>query len=362
MSIENNYEEFSNVHVARENGWSATSLNSFCLDEAISSHSFKVNAESKSEVAFLDFSSLTELLKPQEGTLLPASGEGKFVSEKVSESVQKRLDELKISGETAEKVLKEINKFGTEPISTLTGLMEKNRVLAIGESHETPNPQRDLGFAAMDSLKKAGATHMAIEAPANIQPQLDEYMKTGKLNEETLPPLLRHDDFLRILEKARANNIKIVAVDENYEYKENNDEAGKIPIRPAFRAEPKPSRDELMADGITRILNADPRNKVIFWVGSMHLANDCPEVAKVAAGLLKDKFSVATVTAIKERERGGSLYPLPEITTDIRIATAVSTEKAKTLGALPTSKFSERDFIDKHQKAWDYVVIYPNDK
>lgn len=357
MSIENNHENFSLAKSVGDSSWNDASLSSYCFSESLARHGRKGLTEVQPEVAFLDFKSIFEIQKPQT--------EGKFVSEKVSADVQKKLVDVNVPVETAERVLKEINAEGKEPIATLASLMEKNRILGIGESHETPNPQRDLGAAAMDSLKKAGATHLAIEAPMRIQPQLDAFMKTGKLNMEDLPPLLRDKDYMDILERARINKIKIVAVDENYTYDDGSSSRTRR-LAPAYRGAPKASRDELMNDGISKILKEDPKNKVIFWVGSLHLADDIPKDSphdsKTAAGLLRENYTVATVTAIKERERGVGIYALPEITSDIHTPVAVATAKATTLGRLFHSKFSENATVDKHEKAWDYVFIYPNKK
>ncbi|MBC7997227.1 MAG: hypothetical protein IAF58_04760, partial [Leptolyngbya sp.] len=290
MSIENNHENFSVAKSVGDSAWNDASLSTYCFSESLARHGQKGLSEVQPEVAFLDFKSIFEVQKPQT--------EGKFVSEKVSEDVQKKLVEVNVSVETAEKVLKEINAVGKEPIATLASLMEKNRVLGIGESHESPNPQRDLGVAAMDSLKKAGATHLAIEAPMRIQPQLDAYMKTGKLSIDDLPPLLRSKDYMDILERARINKIKIVAVDENYTY-DDGSSSPSIKLAPAHRAAPTASRDELMTEGVSQILKEDPKNKVIFWVGSLHLADDLPpnspHDSKVAAGLLREKYTLATV-------------------------------------------------------------------
>lgn len=284
-----------------------------------------------------------------------ATGDGKFIAEEVSDKLLKKLEEMKIPKETAENVLREINQFGQDPQEVLQNLMKKNRVLAIGESHQSPNPQRDLVTQSMADLKTAGATHLAIEAPMRIQPALDEFMRTGKLDPKELPPLLRDADFMKMLEAARTNGLKIVSVDRDGRYQEGTEN----PDRPqSGDNEPYVDRDKLMSENIGQILDADPKNKVVFFVGSAHLDRNDPSRHQSAADNLRAKYDTATIKPIYENFRGLPIYPLPEITDGLKGPVAVNTSQAKTLGSLPESKFN--DLIPRFEKDWDYVIAYPN--
>jgi hypothetical protein len=284
------------------------------------------------------------------------SGDGKFIPPKVGDKLQKVLDQTGTTRETAEKVRSEINEKGQDPAKVLPDLMRQNRVVAIGETHETPNPQRDLGAQEMADLKKSGATHLAIEAPASIQPQLDEYMRTGILDPNVLPPLLRDADYLKMLEAARASGLKITAVDQNRQYNEASDSDRPTPHFADHG--PYVDRDDLMAKNVGKILDQDPANKVVFWVGSQHLnqsENPNPH-HKTAAELLKEKTPTATIDPVYA-SRGYGVYPLNEITTGTKNPVALKTSQSPTLGSLPESKFEIGP--KEYMRDWDYVFVYP---
>jgi len=294
----------------------------------------------------------------QSGNIYQAATQGKFIPEEVDPTVQKRLEQMHIPEQTAHEVLSEINRFGQDPESTLKALMQNNRVLAIGESHQSPNPQRDLGAQAMADLKAAGATHLAIEAPMYVQPALDEYMRTGRLDPKVLPPLLRDEDYMNMLEAARKNGLKIVAVDANQKYGEASDGGRNGGPREQRESGPPLNRDRIMADNVSKILDQDPNNKVVFWVGSQHLNRSENPNFKTAADYLKEKTGTATAAPIYPNDRGAAIWPLPEITTHLQRPVAVPTDKAKTLGSLPESTYN--DINPEFMRDWDYVFIYPN--
>jgi hypothetical protein len=289
------------------------------------------------------------------------SSAGNFVPEKPSEKLQKKMKDFNIPPEIQEKALSEINQYGAEPALTARTLMEKNRVLAMGETHESPNPQRELGTEIMPDLKKAGATHLAIEAPERIQPALDEYMRTGKLDAKELPPLLRDKDYLDMLEAARKSGMKIVAVDANQKYVErsslsaNKDEQFEL----SYRHEHKPSvnRDKYMADNVGKILQENPNNKVVFWVGSAHLNHFEGPNHKTAGDLLKENYATATVKPLYGSSRNLGIYPLAELTSELKRPVAIPTRNATTVGDLKTSAYS---LFSEHERNWDYIFVYPS--
>jgi hypothetical protein len=282
----------------------------------------------------------------------PASSDNRFISETVTEALEQNLDKVNVSKETAEKVLREINVHGEQPEIVLKDLMAKNRVLAVGESHQTPNPQRDLVAQNMSALKEAGATHLAVEMPTNIQPILDDFFYSGQLDLDKLPNLIQTQDYLNLLQAARDNGIKIVAVDRS--------------DQPADSGQPKPSnaqteplltRDQTMAGNIGKILDQDPANKVVFFVGARHLNRSNIPGSRLAADYLRDRYDIATIKPDYANFRGEVIYPLSEITAGIKEPVAVSTERAKILGSLPNTKFNEED--KEYLRDWDFVFIYP---
>lgn len=289
---------------------------------------------------------------PFKHLIKPVFSNNRFISESVTEELERRLDKVNVTKETAEKVLGEINLYGEPPETVIKDLMAKNRVLAVGESHQTPNPQRDLIAQNMSALKEAGATHLAVEIPTSTQTILDQFQSTGKLDLESLPNMLRDQAYLQMLQAARDNGIKIVAVDRS--------------DTPAATGKPTPSdaptetlqtRDQTMASNIGKILDQNPSNKVVFFVGARHLNRSNIPDTRLAADYLKDKYDTATVKPVYANSRGEFIYPLSEITVGIEEPVAVSTERAKALGRLPDSKLNQYD--QEYERDWDYIFIYP---
>ncbi|HEY9679117.1 MAG TPA: hypothetical protein V6C76_13995 [Drouetiella sp.] len=286
----------------------------------------------KSEVGRPKAETRSESLTPDQ----EKSGDGKFVSSKVDDKTQQLLEgKYGVSRETADQARGEINKAGQDPTKVVSDAMKDNRVVAFGESHESPNPQRDFLAQSMADLKKAGATHLAIEAPNTIQPALDEYMKTGKLDPSVLPGDWNSPDCLKILESARANGLKIQAVD--------------IPHGKAFGSV---DRDGAMAENVGNILKDDPNNKVVFWAGSQHLNQSGSKDFPTAADTLKKQYSMATINPIYSRGEGGGGNVLGEVTEGVKAPVAVKGSDAPTFGSL-------QPFSGQHARDWDYTIVYP---
>lgn len=277
------------------------------------------------------------------------TGAEKFFGQPPSDQLLEKWARYGIPREQAEQVRSEIEQNGRDPLDVAAEAMKNNRVVAFGESHLPDNPQRVLGAEAMQRLRDSGATHLAIEAPMWVQPYLDEFMRTGNLDVSQLPPLLRDDEYIQMLQAARAAGLKIVAVDANQQYNEGDRNDG--PRRGDDR--PYQDRDRIMADNIDAILRENPNNKVVFWVGSLHLQNreNPPGQHRTAAEILKQKYSVATIVPITDWDRGIGLYPLGEITADIDRPAAVATRDTPNLAGLKQH--------DIPNSSYDYVFIYP---
>jgi len=61
----------------------------------------------------------------------------------------------------------------------------------------------------MSKLKEAGATHLAIEAPPSLQPTLDEYMQTGKLQQDKVPDNLNKEELFCIMGSCKKDWTKV---------------------------------------------------------------------------------------------------------------------------------------------------------
>lgn len=280
-------------------------------------------------------------------------GGEKYIDESLNEDQQNRMRSFDLTEEQNLSILKEINSHGRDPRPALIEIMKNHRVLGIGEMHETPNSQRNLGSEIMEDLRRAGATHLAIEAPAFIQPYLDRFIETGDLNIAALPPLLRNDDFIKILKAARSAGLKISAVDANYKYDETN--TIQPPGNITNRNEPL-NRDKEMADNISNILKT-PENNVIFWVGNAHLLTKNDYTKRITtADYLRENFSVATVRPIIASEREGiNYYPLAELTAPIKRSVLVPSNETKVLRDMLWTRSSHPVYA----KSWDYILIHP---
>lgn len=256
--------------------------------------------------------------------LTPASQVGHEPVRLPDEKTLRSLERNGLSKDQVQSIVQELNTKHTKPQDLLIRLLKENRVLCVGEAHYNGNPHRALGATAMQSLKDNGATHLAIETPPSSQPAIDEFVRSGNIDRTRLPEILRHDDFIELLQSARKAKLALVCVDDT-----NN-------------------RDKRMFEQIDTVLKASNKNKVVFWVGSYHLEN--LKDGNVSAGeLLKNKYKTATVFA--DTPLVGS--------TALR---SIASDAKHELGFLTadTSHTKELKVIrDTRLKHWDAVLFYP---
>lgn len=322
--------------------------------DLIFSADFQINTKRDQNVLLSGFDTRENKFQIQFAQLDPApvQGTNQFINESLSDDQKQRMRNFDLTEQENVSIIKEINRHGQKPAEALFEIMAQNRVLGIGEIHLSPNSQRNLGSEIMSGLKKAGATHFAIEAPAFIQPYLDRFTETGELNILALPPALRSNDFINILKAARDAGLKITAVDANERYDEEN---GIKPPADAVNRHYPLNRDREMADNIADILRT-PENKVIFWVGNAHLQRQLDTTQRRStADYLRENFSVATVRPIIASERGINYFPLAELTAPINQAVLVPTNSTRRLGEMPWTRSS----LPVHGKSWDYILIHP---
>ncbi len=264
-----------------------------------------------------------------------------YIEESVSTAEIKELESLKKTEKELLEVKKEINKFGKDPKESVVDLMKKNRFLGLGESHLSPNPMRDFGAEIIPELKKAGATHFAIEAGLDTQAAIDEFVRTGKLDRTKLPALARSDDYEKILKAAKDAGLKIVCVDTR----------GK-------------NRDKSMADNIGAILDADKDNKVVYWVGAAHLSSvykDHPNGKSCADYLRLQKYSVATVNS---EWKESSFSPVMTLTSDLKKTVAIAPGATNQIKDLRTSwiGIGVKGLPEEVYGNFDQIIIFPNPK
>lgn len=262
-----------------------------------------------------------------------------ILPEKLPEPLPPKLEGLPgATKEGLEKIRDEIRTNNLDPEKVLPSLMKDVRVLGLGETHDWDNPQRQFGTKMMPELAKNGATHLAIEVDSDKQPIFDEFMKTGKLDMKDLPALLQDEEFVKMLNAARENGMKIVAVDDH-----------------SHR-----HRDQAMAANIGKVLDQNPENKVVFWVGSAHLERltdpDVNQEVKTASQILEQKYKTATVVP-NIPERDGST--LPHATPDLARPTLLPISR---MPATSEFRSSRLDIPKSWYHNADFVIMYPNSK
>ena len=241
--------------------------------------------------------------------------------------------------DTAARVREDINLLGKDPADMAVELIKNHRVLGMGEYHEADSHHRAVGIQAIARLKEAGATHLAVEMPSDLKPLYEQFEKTGELPEGMLTGYWNTKDFRELVTEARKAGLKVVPVD--------------LP-RPWEGKWHK--RDPHMAQLVGDILDSDPKNKVVLWLGSAHLADvagEAPEGYTTAGTVLKDRYpgQIATTNHVKLDER------LLGLTTDLKKPVAVP-NLGTSVGALKESDYIKKPGTISHDH-WDYSFIYP---
>ena len=222
----------------------------------------------------------------------------------------------------------EIKEHGMPVGDAYERAMRDNKVLILGEQHDARSPHRENATELIDRLKAGGATHFAVEMS---ETQLGNFMKDG--DKDHLPPGLRSQDYVDLINKAQEEGLKLVAA---------NISGGEQ------------ERDDHMKGVIDGILKEDPNNKVVFWVGAMHGADTTAGAFKSTADLLReDNIAVASVMEQSEVTPLDPLYHMDAVDSPTAIFTR------------DTPKISEMEFlrigndIKERYGLWDMVVIYP---
>lgn len=228
----------------------------------------------------------------------------------------------------------EIAAHGKDAPSALADAVRQNRVLMIGETHEEENPNRAFGATVMQGLKDAGATHLAVELTPD---ELRDFTATGDMAK--LPAGLRTQSYVDMLKAARTAKLELVPVNVG-------DDSG------GYQA-----RDDHMAKEISTILDANPSNKVVAWLGNLHGADTTAGAYKSTADLLRPKYPTATVLD----QYHGTLDPLPYLSQDIiKGPTVVRMADAPNISKLEFLRTGND--IQERYGLWDMVLIHPPHK
>ncbi|MBX9723314.1 MAG: ChaN family lipoprotein [Candidatus Obscuribacterales bacterium] len=279
----------------------------------------------------------------------PAESTKPFLSGEISDATVSALKYMNKPRGVLEQARQEINELGKNPAS-LAELLDSNRVLILGETHSSPNPMRKLGTEIMPELSKHGATHLALELDQRLQPDLDQFVRTGQVSDDMksrfsrMATMYDDDDFYSLLKSARDNHIKIEAVDL----------PRSVPVPKGALPDQVPdygvSRDAFMSDNIKQLLNKGTDARVVLWTGSLH-GQDSPSIDNSVSEILR-AAQVTTKTVRSEIPA----YPksLSVLTPDLNSAVAVPMDKANAVADMQLSLHRDEKFGD-----WDWIVIFP---
>jgi hypothetical protein len=257
-------------------------------------------------------------------------------------------------------VKKEIDKFRVDPYSSLIKAIKTNQVLMFGEQHFSDNPQRLLLARILPELKRAGATHLAVEDSVSIQPQLDQFVGTNELDPAILAETFQSQDYLSILREANKAGLKIVAVDLDAEIKRSQ-------RRSLSAFDYHSNRDKFIATQISKILASDADNKVVWTGGAAHcIKARAGDAIEKAAAILDRTHAVFSV-------RGVTLGSSSSFIFDIAMKTMRQQQTSNKLIAImiKDSQFiaSMRAYdpentdawtnLDTRYGQWDMIILHP---
>lgn len=178
-----------------------------------------------------------------------------------------------------------INGVGQDPRAAIMEAVRSSRVIALGETHVSPNGLRQDGLALIGQMRRAGVTHLAVEVSRDQQGLLDDFLHGRITRDEFKTRFYRTadhrghgDDWLDIMQAAHRAGMRVVAVDDPRFGRE-------VDYRDFSRAEVE-WRDTTMATMIGNIIRENPNARVLFWVGANHLQRGTLRQGSLSAGEL----------------------------------------------------------------------------
>ncbi len=184
------------------------------------------------------------------------------------------------------------------------------RIVYLGETHGTVPLLEELGRRMAD-FKAAGITHLAVEMVArDRQASLDAFAAGKPDGEAALARALREEwgwtpeAYLELLRAARDAGLKLAALDLPYEVRH------AISARCDRGADPKgycrlkdefcEGRDCEMSGRLARLLDADPKARVLVLAGEMHvLASSQPEHLRRLNGVASRSFAILVPSQVE---------------------------------------------------------------
>ena len=157
--------------------------------------------------------------------------------------------------------------YRNHPNIDYASLFENQRVVFFGEQHTLVSPKDDF-LAGIAEMASAGVTHIGYEfLPVSMQSEIDRFYEKGDNREQ----LLKHfnegkiydeqcaERYMQIVETAKANGIKVVALDFEA------DTVQRQEISHTFNG-----RNQQWAKLMSDILNSDPNSKIAVYCGGAH--------------------------------------------------------------------------------------------
>lgn len=251
-----------------------------------------------------------------------------------------RTDRFGNSRADIEEARREIAEQGKPGFGFMTDLMRDHRIVAIGESHVPNDPQRKHAREILEALAKGGANMFAAEiqdTPEN-RAAIERFNRTGNIDD--LRDLHLAKEYEEVLRIAHELGMKVVPVD--------------MPHTPDDKGSSDRARDRYMHDRIMAML-ADPKNKVVFWVGAGHL-NTYGHIPgrqpSTAAELLKRDIDMPTIAFVDRKSTYSPLSPMAE---SVNGPTSIRVQDTRTLRNL-------RDYIGVPASQVDYYILYPSQR
>lgn len=244
-----------------------------------------------------------------------------------------------IRSRLVERIKQEVQSSGLDPGDAIAAALRRGRAVMVGEYHVPDSPNRLLGAKIMPQLKETGLTHLAIEQSSDSAGKI--FDANGKVNRDVLAPLLQHHEFYSLLEAAKKEGIEVVPVD-----------AAENASRDLA------SRNVAMDENIANILDADPANKVLYWVGNKHLQTiEEPGEGLQVAQLLRNR-NLAVTTFYGRHDNFWREEPLRNLYSPNR-PVAIPTANAPTLSSLNWLHPDQSGHALHHFGEFDYLLMYP---
>lgn len=235
------------------------------------------------------------------------------------------------------------NQRGRQPVDALVDACKNHKLIGVGENHFTTPGMRTLVKDALPALKAAGLKYLAIEMNHKLQPQVDEFTATGKMDDPRMTEgALGHPTYVAMLEEARRVGLKIIAIDKQEHTAEESDDDDVVA-----------ARDECMTNHLLALRAKDPNAIILFYVGAYHLEDHAERDSTITADRLElagESIYTFGYRAIGERR----LFNGTQAASAVTKPTAVSTTDLQGLPDVPETVTDEHELL-----YFDEVIFFP---